>query len=246
MKPILYQWPPALGTESIYPRCVVFQRIFNIARQEFKISNVKVPKPGPNFHKELQSRLIGLPVLEADGARYNTSAQIIDFIIRHDPAREVKAKLVRLTSAHSFIMQQWGNECFINSLVYARWMKDENFGRFVKNVNWGEPYEVVQEEVGLLRADILKYLKRTTAGNMPADQYAEMLRNQLWSLNHILSAHDFLEPMVPYPTLTDLNVFMVVQGLLSPDLEESQWIKDHYEHVVRWAKTVDEITAKPG
>lgn len=241
--PTLYQWPPALGTESIYPRCVVFRRICNIAQQPLEIVDVSLPTAGPEFSKELSDRLIGLPVLEVNGERYTNSHQILEFLIAGDPSREIKAKLLKMGAAHSFIIQQWANESFINSLVYARWKREANFQRFIKNVRWARPSEQLKEEITLLRQEIIKYLKRSPIGRLSEEQFNTLLKNQLWSLEHVLSAHDFMEPMIPYPTLTDLNVFMVVQGLLSPDLDESQWIKETYPHVYRWAQAVEQMTA---
>lgn len=240
----LYQWPPALDTESIYPRCVVFQRICNIAHQEIKVINVKLPRLGNNFSSELRSRLAGLPVLESSGKKFFTSTEIIHHLIHNDPSRESKPKLMRLSSAYSFITLQWANESFLHSIVYARWMREENFRRFVKNVRWGEPYEEVKEQVDLLREEILKFLKRNPIGEMPETAYLELLKKQLWSVDHILSTQDFMEPLIPYPTISDLNVFMVIQGLLSPDLEESELIKKDYTNIVRWFKEVDKLTKK--
>ena len=241
--PTLYQWPPALGTESIYPRCVVFQRIGNIAKQEIKVVNVKIPQAGPDFPKELVNRLAKLPILEADQVKYHTSSEILEYLITKDPSRATKAKLVKLFSAHSFIVQQWANESFVDTLVYARWKRTENFERFVKNVKWDRPLSQMSEEIKSLRNEILRYLRRTPVGSLNDENYKDLFKKQLWSLNHILSGQEFLEPMVPYPTMTDLNTFMVVQGLLSPDLEEAEWIKENYQEVFRWAKQVDTLTS---
>lgn len=241
---VLYQWPPAQGTESIYPRCVVFQRICNIAHQEIKVVNVKLPKADEKFSAKLKSRLIGLPILEANGKKLLNSTDIINHLIHSDPSRESKAKLLKLASAHSFITLQWANESFIHSLVYARWMREENFRRFVQNVKWGEPYSDVEIQVDQLRQEILRYLKHNPIGEMNETSYLGQLQRQLWSLNHILAAQDFLEPLIPYPSLSDLNVFMVVQGLLSPDLEESKIIQNDYPHILKWFYQVDELTKK--
>jgi len=126
-KIILYQWPPALGTESIFPRCVVFQRICNIAHQSVNVVNMKLPRKGEHFVKELQHQLKALPVLKVGDQRLNTSQQILEYLLSYPPAIHAKVRLTRLSSPLSYLTQQWGNESFINTLVRARWLDDDNF-----------------------------------------------------------------------------------------------------------------------
>ena len=238
----LYQWPPALGTESIYPRCVVFQRICNIAHQPVKVVNVKLPRAGENFTRELMERLIGLPILKVGEERYSTSHQIVNFLLHNPPAKETKSKLTRLASAYSYITQQWANESFINTLVHARWKQEENFQRFVRNVQWGDELANMHDEVASLRQEILKYLRRTPIGSFDDAEFEAMFKGQFWALEHILGSQTFFEPMVKHPTLTDLYVFMSVQGLLSPDLAQSEWIQAECPNVMRWFHEVDQLT----
>lgn len=241
-KTILYQWPPALGTESIFPRCVVFQRICNIAHQEVKVVNMKLPRMGENFAKELQERLLGLPVMKVGDVRYDTSQQILQYLLHHPPAKLTKAKLTRLSSPLSYITQQWGNESFINTLVYARWIEEENFQRFIRGVKWGEELSNLEQEITILRQEITRYLKRTPNGSINSEQFESLLKSQFWALEYILSSQKFIEPLVQYPTMTDLYIFMTVQGLISPDISHASWIRQECPNVIRWFTEVDELT----
>lgn len=244
-KTTLYQWPPALGTESIFPRCVVFQRICNIAHQEVKVVNMKLPRQGANFAKELQERLVGLPVLKVGDQRFDTSQQILQYLLYHPPAKVTKAKLTRLASPLSYLTQQWGNECFINTLVHARWGDEDNYQRFIQGVKWGEELSSIQSEVTLLRQEILRYLKRTPTGGQTKEQFEDQLKSQFFALEYVLSNQTFVEPMVQHPTMTDLYIFMTVQGLLAPDISYLEWIRQECPNVVRWFIEVDGLT-KPG
>lgn len=245
MSMTIYQWPPGTGTESIFPRCVVFNRICKIANQKPLIVNVGVPDVNEDFLTTLQTRLSKLPLLEFEGKKYRSSRQIIEFFLNHEENKVIRSRLLKLHSSFSFITQQWANEIFINTLVYARWKREVNYMNFVKNVSWGEPFPMVEERVNRIREEVLKYLKRTTVGELKDEEYLELLRNQLWPLEQILENQEYLEPSATYPTLTDLNVFMVVQGLLSPDLDESKMIKKNYPNIYEWFMTVDAVTLRP-
>ncbi len=238
----LYQWPSTSTIESIYPRAVLFKRICNLAGQKIKIMNVTLPKPGEKFQAELQSRLIHLPVLEVGDAKFTTSKQIIDYFLNNPPSLTLKQRLVRLDSVYGHITKQWANECFLNTLLYARWKSDANYPSFIRSVNWGSDPNLIKDHLDVLRDMVLKYLDRTVTGGLNLKEYDELLKNQLWSLDAILSSEKFFEPLANHPTLTDLYVFMVVQGFMDDNLVESKWIKERYKNLVRWYAELDRLT----
>ena len=241
---ILYQWPGTPTIESIYPRAVMFHRICNLASQEITVLNVTLPKPGEKFKAELQNRLAHLPILEVNGQKFSTSKQIMDYFLAHPPSMEVKQRLMKMDSIYGHITQQWANECFINSLLYARWKREENYQRFIKTVKWGYPVDQIGDHLEILRSAVLKFIDRTPAGALTRTEYEDMIRNQFWSLDTILSEQHFFEPLSKHPTITDLYVFMVVQGFMDYELEESQWIMERYKNVLRWYNQVDRLSLK--
>jgi len=76
------------------------------------------------------------------------------------------------------------------------------------------------------------------------EQFSEYLAEQMLSLDVLLIGQQFIEPLADAPCLTDLYVHMVIQGLLSPDLEESVWIRARFPNVIAWFDRVDELTGK--
>ncbi len=240
----IYQWPPAKGTESIFPRCVVFQRICNIAHHKPKVINVGLPKLGDDFDHQLNRLLAQLPQLECDGKQYKTSVQITDFFLNAATEKSIRARLTKLHSQSGVILRQWANESFINTLVYARWQREKNYVDFIRNVQWGESFKAIEPRVVRVRQSILTYLKRTTLANITEGEYHEMLQNQLFTLDQMISGQRFFEPMTTFPTVTDLNIFMVIQGLLSTDLEESLFIRKEFPNICRWFEDVDNLTSK--
>jgi hypothetical protein len=240
----IYQWPPAKGTESIFPRCVIFQRICNIAGPPVAIANMRLPEAGENFVDELQTHLRGLPILEVNGERLRTSAQILNFLIENGGSQEIKAKLSKMSSVYSRITQQWANESFINSLIWVRWKDEENFQKFYPTVSWGEDLAAVEPRIVLLRAEILKFLKRSPIGGLSDEQFSDLFKSQLWSLENILQAQEYFEPFINHPTLTDLYVFMNIQGLLCTDFPQSDWMRKNCPSLMKWYHLVDERTSK--
>ncbi len=237
-----YQWPACRNCESVLPRAVLIQRICNIADFKINVVNVPLPLDGDDFKEQLENRLIGLPYLELGGEHFKSSRKIWDYVIAQITDSKVKMRLNRTDSIYSFITRQWCNESFINSLIYARWKNEENYQRFISGVDFGS--HVTPQMTDQLRKFILKYLKRTSVGDMQPDDYKTLLTQQFSSLAAIVEEQTFFEAFAKYPTFTDLYVFMVVQGFLSPDLEESRWIADTYPSIMRWYKTMDSYTGK--
>lgn len=236
----LFQWPAGRGVESIFPRSVVFKRICNLAQIDAKIFSVTVPEPGEDFLPKLRQRLSHIPLMECNGIRFTNSREIIDFLLSITTG-DANDNLRRLDWSHSFVTQEWANLVFINSLVYARWAREENFRRFISGVQWGQ-VQGLEQSLNLLRSEVLKYLDRTLFRFDNDGVFHEHLREQLVSLDVMLIGQEFFEPLSKAPSLTDLYVFMVMQGLLSPDLEESQWIRPNYANLMRWYDRVDELT----
>lgn len=237
-----YQWPPCRNCESVLPRAVLIQRICNIANFKINVVNVSLPSPGDDFKEQLENRLIGLPYLELEGDHYRSSRKIRDYFISHITDSKIKMRLNRNDSIYSFITRQWCNESFINSLIYSRWKKEENYQRFITGVDFGA--HVTPEMSAQLRKFILKYLKRSPMGDMQPDDHQTLITQQLSSLAAIVEEQPYFEAFAKYPTFTDLYVFMVVQGFMSPDLEESVWIQNTYPSLNRWYRNMELYTGK--
>ncbi len=197
-----YQWPACKNCESIFPRAVLIQRICNLANLDVKVINTPLPKPGPDFQSTLENRLQGLPYLEMDGEKFKSSRQIWDYLILTMKDTKVKHRLIKTDSIYSFITQQWCNESFINSLVFARWKKEENFQRFILNVDFGT--HTNPESIALLRKYILKYLSRSPIGELTNDGYQKLIAQQFSSLATVIEEQEFFEIFAKHPTLTDL------------------------------------------
>lgn len=237
-----YQWPPCKNCESVFPRAVLIQRICNLANLEMNVVNMPLPAGGSDFHAKLENRLRTLPYLEMDGQKFRSSTQIWNYLLINQVDKKGKHRLNRSDSIYSYITQQWCNDSFINSLVYARWMKEENYQRFITNVDFGP--EANPELNLILRKFVLKYLSRTTIGEYSLEAYKELITKQFSSLATIIEEQAYFETFAKHPTLTDLYVFMVVQGFLSPDLEESEWIEKTFPALIRWYKNMLVFTHK--
>lgn len=200
-----------------------------------------LPPPGENFQKLLENRVVALPYLEIGERKFKTSREIWDYFIETAEPR-IKQRLLKSDSVLTYLIQQWCNESFINSLVYARWKKEENFKRFIAGVDFGP--HTSQESINALRKSTMKYLKRTPIGDLDEAGFKKILTLQLTSLSKLIEDKTYFEDFAKHPTLTDLNVFMIIQGFLSPDLEESELIGKSYPELVRWYKDVNTATQK--
>jgi hypothetical protein len=95
-----------------------------------------------------------------------------------------------------------------------------------------------------LRKNVLKYLSRTPIGDISQDDFQKLLVQQFSSLASMIEDKSFFEDFATRPSFTDLNVFMIVQGFLSPDIEESEWISGTYPALARWYRNMERVTAK--
>ncbi len=214
----------------------------NLAGVELKVINVHLPKTGDDFKTQLESRLTGLPYLEIEEEKYRSSRQIWDHLLSTIKDKNILQRLIRTDSAYSFITQQWANDTFINSLVYARWKKEDNFKRFITGVDFGPHADA--ESINNLRKLILKYLNRTSVGDLSTDSYQKLITQQFSSLASVIEGQSYFEAFAKHPTFTDLNVFMVVQGFMSRDLEESTWIESTYPALFNWYRNMEIFTQK--
>lgn len=237
-----YQWPGCTNSESLLPRAVLIRRICNIAYIDLQIIDVPLPPPGDDFQKILANRLMALPYLEMNGEKFKTSREIWDHLVQTVAEPRIKQRLMKSDSILTYMIQQWCNECFINSLIYARWKKEDNFKRFISSVDLGP--HATPEAINALRKGSLNYLKRIPNGDLDENGFRKLLKLQLASLANLIEDKTYFEDFAKHPTLTDLNVFMVIQGLMSPDLEESQIIEQDFPALVRWYKDVNTTTQK--
>lgn len=236
-----YQWPPCNNCESLLPRAVLIHRICNMAYIDLQINNLALPAPGENFQKLLDKSVIALPYLEVDDRKYKTSREIWDYFVETAEPR-IKQRLQKSDTFLTFLIQQWCNESFINSLIYARWKNEGNFQRFIKGIDFGT--HANPESIDALRKITMRYLKKTPIGELTDTGFRKILSQQLMSLSKLIEDKTYFEDFAKYPTLTDLHVFMIIQGFLSPDLEESEYIEKNFPDLVRWYKEVNFNTQK--
>ncbi len=167
---------------------------------------------------------------------------IWDHLLSTIKDKNIRQRLIKTDSVYSFITQQWANDTFINSLVYARWKKEENFKRFITGVDFGTHAD--DGSINELRKFILKYLNRTSVGELSTESYQKLITQQFSSLASVIEGQSYFEAFAKHPTFTDLKVFMVVQGFMSPDLEESAWIESTYPVLFRWYRNMEMFTQK--
>ncbi|MEE3079420.1 MAG: hypothetical protein VX341_08810 [Bdellovibrionota bacterium] len=238
----LYQWPEAKGVDSIYPRCVIFHRLFNLLGIKYSTYNVSLPFVSKDSSERLTQQLIDLPILKDDGILYKNSEDIISHImnkVSDDPSKLKKA--TRLLRAKNYIYYQWANEVFLNTLLYSRWLRDCNFRNFMRHVNWGSASRTYfADSVNELKGKVESYMSRFAISKLSDSEYLELLHTQLKCLEDIFSVQKYILNDEAEISRSDLAIFMVIQGLLSRDLEESEIIIKTYPNIIRWAGDIDE------
>lgn len=243
--PILYQWPPAPGVESIYPRCVIIHRIFNILNFDFTVQNVGLPTLEKDMNEKLQKLLIQLPVLQVDGTYYKSTIEIINFFnsFQFDLKDGLQKEFFSTLRELDHPLFQWANEEFLHSLLYARWIDPINYPQFVRSVEWGvSSTREIETSLRSTREQVQKYLKRGKVGHFTREDFKVYLMKQLREIDNILKRHRFLCPGTRFPSLHDLAVFMVIQGLLAPTISQRNLIFENYPHIITWAKDIERLT----
>lgn len=185
---------------------------------------------------------MNIPLMEVSGVRFTDSREIIDFLLTIADAEGLD-NLRRLDVGNSLITLEWANLVFINSLVYSRWVREDNFRRFTSNVQWGK-VPGLPESLDKLRSILIDYLNRMLFSFPSEADFEKHLADQLVSLEIKLMGQKYFEPLAEAPTLTDLYIFMVIQGFYSHDLEESVWIRANYPNVSSWFTRIELATQK--
>lgn len=232
MKVKLVQWPGTDLSLSIFPRCNLFQYILQLGGVDYEIENVQLPTPGDNFKLELMDKLLNTPVLYIDDKAYTDSTIILDALLKEVIAPDKVKNLKNLVSASGLILEQWGNNVFLNSLVYSRWVKVQNFEKFTAQIKWDEP--VPQQVVNTVRLQIIRYLKKELLTNLDEKGFDQYVKKQFWSLQFFLEDYYYFSKQDAYPDLSDLYIFMVVDGFFNGELEESEDLMHSYPQIYKW------------
>ncbi len=238
----LYQWPEAKGVDSIYPRCVIFHRMFNLLNIEYTPFNVTLPFTDQKPAEKLGQQLLDIPILRDDGVLYKTSEEIISHILNRigDDPEKIK-NATRLVRAKNYIYYQWANETFLNTLLYSRWLREENFRNFIRNVNWGNASKsYFSQSIIELKKKVEDYMSKFPIAKLNQREYLHLLHSQLKCLEEIFTNQQYILTGSISISRSDLAIFMVIQGLLSKDLEESEMIAETYPNILRWARDIDE------
>lgn len=229
---VLYQWPKADDIESIYPRCVVIHKLYQLAGRELKTIDVAFPSKQEGFDKELKARLKNLPQVHTQEKIYSSTTQIVNYLLKNCTTKKCIGYLEKMNSAYNLPLTQWANEVFINSLVYSRWKIEDNYQLFIRSVDWGAPFDEVKTKTDELRQGVLLYLSRFAINEYTQVEFNDYLKKQLWSLERIIAKNRYFDQM--FLSITDLYIYMVIQGYMSDHLKESFALKRDFPELNRW------------
>lgn len=241
--PVIHQWPSGRGCESVFPRCVVFARILNMMNINYKVKSYDLPALGEDYRDKLAEQLWRLPLVFYDEEYYTNSHEIMQLLsilpLHLAGARDVRVK--EIFSSHSYIIHEWADEVLLNSLLYSRWLKEENYQRFSQGIMWRNRSDI-EERSKILRELVINHIRKRPLASLSEKDFLELLKRQFLSLESLLSEQEFIDSNSSLPTLADLSVFMVIQGYMSPDLEESELIHSQFPQIKRWFESVDHLT----
>jgi len=226
----------------------MIHRAFNLFDSPIEIKNVGLPMLEKDIDEKLKKLLVQLPLLQYGDVFYKSTEEILDFVSMRTPKEDIPfLSEFKLSLLNRDSFYTWGNETFLQSLLYARWIDGHNYPRFVHSVDWGVE-DNVDLEIALVntRKEVLRYMKKTPVGSLTAKQFEVHLFKQLDKLNSFLEKRPYFGDSENAPIITDLAVFMVIQGLLAPQIAQREIILQKYPQIIRWAVAVDKITSLEG
>lgn len=89
---------------------------------------------------------------------------------------------------------------------------------------------------------MLTYLRRFPVAEQNESEFHLILMANLKTLEEKLEGKKFISDK-DHPDLCDFTAFMVVQGLLAPEIEERDIVLVNYPNLKRWALHLDTITS---
>ena len=123
---VLYQWPGTNYIESIYPRCVIFHRLFNLLNFEFTIKNLDLAQfDNDVYNSKINNVLKLFPILRYQNQQYTTTNEIISFLLSHFENTETIHDVKKYGMAYNVIVSEWANQVFLYTLLYARWIREK-------------------------------------------------------------------------------------------------------------------------
>lgn len=239
---VLYQWPSSQYCDSIYVRCTKVHRLLGYLKASYGVADISFPK-GTNeslIADKVKPLMRKIPIIKVDDSNYiEGTAKIVQWLLEKYKCKDFVIE-DEAQRNHVWFIEHWAERWLVWLVIYGRWFKENNFVSFVKTFMTINPGNGMPRSIEYIRSRACDILKTTEVGGLRNSEYLQELYQGGAMLNRMLERSEFIAG----PTLKecDLSIFMGIQALLDPALEEESRILKNFTALVKWAKRVDELT----
>ncbi|HYX34219.1 MAG TPA: hypothetical protein VE954_14030 [Oligoflexus sp.] len=242
---VLYQWPASQNCDSIYVRCTKIHRFLGYLHAPYNVADISFPKTSnqAEISDKVAPLMRKLPIIRINDTNYvEGTDKIVSWLVeRHNCQDFLNTDESQKTQL--WFLDHWAERWLVWLVIYGRWFKEENYVNFVKSFTAIKSSHEIPRAIEYIKMRACTILKTTEVGGMKHSEYVQQLSQGAEMLNRILEKSEFISG--PVLRECDLTIFMSIQALLDPALEDESKLLQNFGNLVRWAKKVDEMTKTP-
>ncbi|WP_141734058.1 glutathione S-transferase family protein [Oligoflexus tunisiensis] len=239
---VLYQWPASQFCDSIYVRCTKIHRMLAYLHAPYKVADISFPKTvnESEISDKVKPLMRKIPIIKVNDTTYiEGTAKIVLWLLERNNRMDFVGSEVT-TTPELWYLEHWAERWLVWLVIYGRWLKQDNYVSFVRSFMTIKTSNDIPRSVAYVRTRACDILRSTEVGGLRHSEYINELTQGAQMLNKILERTEFVTG--PELKELDLSLFMSIQALLDPSLEEESQILNQYPALTRWAKKVDAIT----
>jgi glutathione S-transferase len=239
---VLYQWPASQFCDSIYVRCTKIHRLLAYLSAPYKVADISFPKTvnESEISDKVKPLMRKIPIIKVNDTTYiEGTAKIVLWLLERSNRMDFVGTEVT-TTPELWYLEHWAERWLVWLVIYGRWLKEDNYVNFVRTFMAIKANHEIPRSVAYVRMRACNILRSTEVGALRYSEYIHELTQGAQMLNKILERTEFVTG--PELKELDLSLFMSIQALLDPSLEEEAQILRQYPALTRWAKKVDAMT----
>ena len=143
----------------------------------------------------------------------------------------------------AYFQTQWVEHWLVWLVIYGRWLREENYLRFIGTLGKDSDKGKVKKSVDYTRNRACKIVKNTEVGGLSEHSYLQNLMESFEQLETCLSDNPFMTGQSIKEI--DIGVFMCLQAFYDPALNDERDLIMAYSHIRAWMKKIDSLTQTP-
>ena len=145
--------------------------------------------------------------------------------------------------AYAHFLSEWVERWLVWLVIYARWLRDENYSRFLGTLGKDIDKDKIKKSVDYTRNRACNIIKTTEVGSLSEHNYFQNLMENLEQIENCLCENSFITGQELKEI--DISLFMCLQAFYDPSLYDERVLIMAYPSIRSWMKKIDLLTSTP-